>query len=59
MNPDTQVYFRLQCLSMAAMACGADVSPDFVLEAAQKYYQWLTNKKPELRVVPNDNGGAA
>jgi hypothetical protein len=45
---------RLECLHLAAKACGDDISFDYVLDCARKYYEFVMGKKSELRVVSND-----
>lgn len=61
MSSDPNAYLRLSCFQLASAACNAAniMSPETVLEWAQKYYQWIEGKKVSLRITPNDNNGAA
>ena len=52
MNEEQQA--RLECLHLAAKACGDDISYNYVLECAQKYYEFVVGKKSQLHVVSND-----
>jgi hypothetical protein len=49
---------RLQCLSMAVFSAGADVEFEYVVDAARAYEGFVVGRKPELRVVSNDDSGA-
>lgn len=54
MSEDERMNMRLECLHMACRACGDDISFLYVLEAAQKYVDFVVGKKPELKIVSND-----
>ena len=58
---ERKIYIRFECINMATVACGSDTDPYYVLESAQKYYDWIveSDKKVDLRVVSNDTDGAA
>lgn len=42
---------RLECLHLAGKACGDDVSYTYVLEAARKYFDFVMDRKADLKIV--------
>lgn len=58
MNKDKEVDIRCMSLGYATQQCPG-MHPDVVLEIAQKYVKFVLGSKADLRIVSNDDKGAA
>ena len=58
MDKDKEADIRCMCLKFATDQCPG-FHPDIVLEVANKYFRFVTNARPDLRVVSNDSGKPA
>ncbi len=59
MDKNKECDVRCMCLSFAITTCPKNSDPLVVLSVANQYYKFVTGNKPDLRVVANDDKGAA
>ncbi len=59
MDKSKDIDVRCMCLSFATAQCPPHSDPEIILQIANQYYRFVTGNKPDLRVVANDDKGAA